>query len=97
MIVERNTDDVKAIKKLQLMACIRNSIQLLTDAVPSGFLAVLQRTILFSSRMRFLAPDSSVTKVSSSTYVLGSNGFGSTPIILETLIMFICQEREINI
>jgi len=71
-----------------------NDIQLLTDVVPSGFLVVLQRTILFSKRMRFLVPDSSVTKVSSSTYVLGSNGFGSTPIILETLIMFICNERE---
>jgi len=69
----------------------------LTDVVPSAFLTVLHRTILSSSRILFLVPDSSVTKTSSSTYVFGSKGLGLIPIIFDTLITFIYKIGEQSI
>lgn len=55
---------VKMMKRFHLR---NSSPDVLTVLVPSGFLTSLQRTILFSKRMRLLFPDSSVTKCASST------------------------------
>nr|GMC71963.1 hypothetical protein Iba_chr03bCG7470 [Ipomoea batatas]GMC74182.1 hypothetical protein Iba_chr03cCG7840 [Ipomoea batatas]GMC75427.1 hypothetical protein Iba_chr03dCG4850 [Ipomoea batatas] len=63
------------------------------DVVPSGFLTSLHLTILFTKLIRLLDPDSSLTKALSSTYVFGSKGLGSIPIMFETLIKCICKRR----